>query len=100
MDFHMRRAVTRFGRLELELLEPVNGPTPHMVFLKNHGPGLYSLGLGEVSDYDHVRHSLRRGGIDVEMAWQRDKDESTTKLLATQPALGALLELEHRTASL
>lgn len=99
MNFQIRRAVAGFGRLELELLEPVSGPTPPMICLKKHGPGLFQLNLGPVPDHDEMLYSLRRGGIDMEMTWRRDNGGPTVTLLDTQKPLGARFEIERLTTN-
>ncbi len=43
--------MTRIGGVELELIQPVNGPSPHMEFLEAKGEGIHHLGFA-VDDLD------------------------------------------------
>jgi methylmalonyl-CoA/ethylmalonyl-CoA epimerase len=43
VDYTMRTAVTRVGGLDLELVEPGEGPSQYQEFLAEHGEGLHHL---------------------------------------------------------
>jgi catechol 2,3-dioxygenase-like lactoylglutathione lyase family enzyme len=54
------------GDLQLELIEPVSGPTIHAEFLERHGPGLHYVCF-EVEDLDEACASAEAAGVPVLM---------------------------------
>jgi len=53
-DFHVRAALADFGDMQIELLEPVQGPSTYMEFLKTYGQGIHHVSFGESGDHDEV----------------------------------------------
>jgi methylmalonyl-CoA/ethylmalonyl-CoA epimerase len=43
VDYSMRTAVTRVGGVDLELVEPLDGPSQYREFLDRHGEGLHHI---------------------------------------------------------
>jgi catechol 2,3-dioxygenase-like lactoylglutathione lyase family enzyme len=54
------------GDLQLELIEPVSGPTIHAEFLDDHGPGLHHVCF-EVDDMDVACRGAEAAGLSVLM---------------------------------
>ena len=54
------------GELQLELIEPVSGPTIHAEFLREHGPGLHHVCF-EVEDLDAACRAAEEAGLPVLM---------------------------------
>jgi catechol 2,3-dioxygenase-like lactoylglutathione lyase family enzyme len=54
------------GDLQLELIEPVSGPTIHAEFLAAHGPGLHHVCF-EVADVDAACAAAEAAGVPVLM---------------------------------
>jgi catechol 2,3-dioxygenase-like lactoylglutathione lyase family enzyme len=54
------------GELQLELIQPVSGPTIHAEFLERHGPGLHHVCF-EVDDVDTACAAAEDAGIPVLM---------------------------------
>ena len=54
------------GDLQLELIEPVSGPTIHAEFLAEHGPGLHHVCFG-VDDLDAACAAAEAAGVPVLM---------------------------------
>jgi catechol 2,3-dioxygenase-like lactoylglutathione lyase family enzyme len=54
------------GDLQLELIQPVSGPTIHAEFLEAHGPGLHHICF-EVDDLDRACAAAEQAGIEVLM---------------------------------
>lgn len=51
-----------WGRIELELLQPVEGKSLHEEFLRTHGEGLQHLGIN-VQNYDETFEKMKRAGF-------------------------------------
>jgi catechol 2,3-dioxygenase-like lactoylglutathione lyase family enzyme len=62
------------GDLQLELIEPVSGPTIHAEFLERHGPGLHHVCF-EVEDLDEACASAEAAGVPVLMRGSMMDDE-------------------------
>ena len=54
------------GELQLELIQPVSGPTIHAEFLEAHGPGLHHVCF-DVEDLDAACASAEAAGLPVLM---------------------------------
>ena len=59
-------AGVNFGGLDLELIQPVDGDSPHMEFLKNHGEGVQHIGFA-VDDVDKEVKALKEKGAKVQL---------------------------------
>ena len=58
----LRMGKAMWGRLELELLQPLEGKSLHEEFLRTHGEGLQHLGIN-VRDYDEVFDRMKKEGF-------------------------------------
>jgi len=92
VDMHIRTAITNFGNLQLELLEPISGPSSHMDFLKSHGEGIHHVSLGELEDHDQVLSAFKGLGIETEMTGLLG-GATTFTYMATQKDLGTIFEI-------
>ncbi len=61
-NFYIKCAFTQNGSLEVELIQVLDGETPHSEFLKNHGDGLQHLRF-RVDDVDAVTAKLAEKGV-------------------------------------
>ena len=91
-DFHVRAALADHEGLQLELLEPVYGPSTHREFLKTHGQGIHHLSFGAVPDHDHMVAALERHGCEIESTGLLGGAVTFT-YMATQQALGTVFEV-------
>jgi hypothetical protein len=68
IDFHVRGALADLGDMQIELLEPVTGPSTYMEFLKNFGQGIHHVSFGESEDHNEVVSIVQSNGIEIEMS--------------------------------
>ncbi|MBN2040636.1 MAG: VOC family protein [Spirochaetes bacterium] len=59
-------AGVNLGGLDLELIQPVDGDSPHMEFLKNHGEGIQHVGF-LVDDVDKEVEAMKEKGAKVQL---------------------------------
>ncbi|MEE9281279.1 MAG: VOC family protein [Myxococcota bacterium] len=91
-EIHIEGALANHGHMQLELLEPVSGPSTHMEFLKTRGQGVHHVSFGAVDDHDEVVAALESQGIDVEMTGRIGADTTFT-YMASQADLGTIFEV-------
>jgi len=92
IDFHVKAALADFGDMQIELLEPVAGPSTYMEFLRTHGQGVHHLSFGEAEDHDEVVSVLKNHWIDIEMSGVLGTAIRFT-YMATQKELGTIFEV-------
>jgi catechol 2,3-dioxygenase-like lactoylglutathione lyase family enzyme len=66
VEFSAHISLGSSGGLQLELIQPVSGPTIHAEFLERHGPGLHHVCF-EVEDVDAACAAAERAGVPVLM---------------------------------
>ena len=66
VEFTAHVSLSYAGDLQLELIEPVSGPSIHAEFLSAHGPGLHHVCF-EVEDLDAACESAGAAGLPVLM---------------------------------
>ncbi|MEJ2170430.1 MAG: VOC family protein, partial [Desulfobacterales bacterium] len=79
------------GDLEIELLQPLWGPSSHQEFLAARGDGIHHLSFCGTENFDLFADALERGGIQPEMLGKVSGDISFS-YMATQEALGTIFE--------
>jgi hypothetical protein len=92
MDCGLRIAIAYLGKMQLELIQPLYGPSTHMSFLKEQGEGIHHVSFGVVEDHDRIVSSLTAKGIGIEMQGLVG-EVSTFTYLATQKTLGTIFEV-------
>ena len=60
----LKVALAQAGPVQVELIEPVEGVTPHSEFLKEKGEGANHVNCGLVEDLDNVLAKLAEDGIE------------------------------------
>jgi 4-hydroxyphenylpyruvate dioxygenase-like putative hemolysin len=58
----IRMGKAMWGNMELELLQPLEGKSPHMDFFRQHGEGLHHLGFF-VPNFDELCENFLREGF-------------------------------------
>jgi methylmalonyl-CoA/ethylmalonyl-CoA epimerase len=92
--FSIRIAMAQVGSLLIELLQPLEGPTPHADFLAQHGEGLQHLGIFVESLAQATEQMKQLGYRDVCSAFGIGKDGSGgATYFDTDRATGALFEI-------
>jgi len=89
---HIKAGIAQFGELQLELLQPVKGPSTYMEFLRTRGQGIHHLSFGERNDHDKVISGFESMGIEVEASGLLGGTITFT-YLATQKDLGTIFEV-------
>ncbi|MCX6090007.1 MAG: VOC family protein [Candidatus Atribacteria bacterium] len=91
-DFEVIIAVTGLGDMQIELIQPVKGPSIYWEFLDKKGEGIHHI-KEYVSDEDmeKVLNEYKQKGIEVIQSGKFDDD--VFYYLDTEPTLGYLLEL-------
>lgn len=92
VDFNVRAALADFGDMQIELLEPVSGPSTYREFLDDYGEGIHHLSFGESEDHDEVVSILKGHGIHIEMDGVLGNAIRFT-YMATQKELGTIFEM-------
>ncbi|MFO7964844.1 MAG: VOC family protein [Desulfobacterales bacterium] len=90
-DFHVRAALANLGDMQIELLEPVKGPSTYMEFFNQCGQGVHHVSFGETEDHREVISIMQNHGFDIEMTGILGGAVRFT-YLATQKALGTIFE--------
>jgi len=94
VHYSMRLALTKVGLVELELIEPLEGPSIYKEFLAKKGEGLHHLGF-VVDDLDGALAAFSNMGIDILMSGKWG-DVSEYYYMDTEPVLGIIYELIKR----
>lgn len=89
-DTCIKIALANHGKIQLELLQPVSGPSTHMDFLKTRGQGIHHFSFGPVEDHDECISRMKTQGIEVEMTGLLNG--STFSYVETQKDLGTIYE--------
>lgn len=89
----LRLARANLGKIRIELIQPLYGPSAHGEFLEHHGEGVHHVSLGLVEKHDEIVAAAGRAGIGIEM--QGVLGGATSTYLATRERLGTILELER-----
>jgi hypothetical protein len=92
MDCGLRLAIADLGKLQMELIQPLYGPSTHMSFLQEQGEGIHHVSFGVVENHDQIVSKLTARGIGIEMQGLVG-DVPTFTYLATQKTLGTILEV-------
>jgi hypothetical protein len=91
VNLHTKAAIAQFGDLQIELLQPVKGPSTYRDFLKSRGPGIHHLSFAQIKDHDEMISGFNKMGIEVEYAGLLGGTITFT-YLASQKDLGTIFE--------
>jgi methylmalonyl-CoA/ethylmalonyl-CoA epimerase len=90
-DCRLKMAFARSGVVELELIQVLEGQTPHSDFLRRHGEGMQHLRF-RVDDCDGVTAALAKEG--VETLWgQKFPGIAAFAYMKTDKTSGLMVEL-------
>lgn len=98
IDCGLRLAMADLGRIQLELIQPMYGPSTHMSFLQEQGEGIHHISFGAVEGHDQIISGLTARGIGIEMQGLAG-DVDTFTYLATQKVLGTIFEVVNPAVS-
>lgn len=92
VDACVRIATANLGNIQIELLQPMHGPSTHMEFLNRHGQGVHHLSFGIIDGHDRAVEEFANAGIGIEMQGLIGGSNTFT-YLASQKELGAIFEI-------
>lgn len=78
--------------LQIELLQPVAGPTPHRDYLRKHGDGAHHFSLGRLPEHDQLQAHLMSSGIALQMQSDNGGEGRTATYMASEKEMGWVLE--------
>lgn len=64
---YVRGTVANFANVQLELIEPLFGPSSHIDHLRDHGEGVQHLSFGILDRYDDALAAWQQRGIGLEL---------------------------------
>jgi len=88
---HVKAGLAQFGGIQLELLQPVQGPSTYMEFLRTRGQGIHHVSFDRIDDHDTVISGFESMGIEIESSGLLG-GAITFTYLATQKDLGTVFE--------
>jgi methylmalonyl-CoA/ethylmalonyl-CoA epimerase len=90
----VKAAMAQIGALQIELLEPVSGKSPHQDYLEQRGEGVQHLGI-IVENLDQAAQEMKQLGYQEIMSAEGflPNGEGAAIYFDTQSNLGTLLEL-------
>jgi len=88
----IRLAIADLGKMQMELIQPIYGPSTHMEFLNERGEGIHHVSFGNIDEHDSVLSALKEQGIGIEMQGLIE-GITTFTYLATQKKLGTIFEM-------
>lgn len=93
-DFRMNVALTQCGAVQLELIEPLQGPTIYHEMLERHGEGIHHFGVW-VPSLDEAVAQARAAGFEVIQSGRGYgvQGDGGFAYLGTEETLGAIFEL-------
>ena len=92
MDCCLRLAIADLGKMQIELIQPMYGPSTHMSFLEEKGEGIHHVSFGVIEGHDKIISGLMGRGIGIEMQGLAG-DVDTFTYMSTQKALGTVFEV-------
>ena len=90
---HIKVAYAMWGSLQLELLMPISGPSPHRDFLITQGSGAHHLSYGPIEAHDQIVADLSKQSIAIQMQSDNGGVGRTATYMDTLEQLGFVLEL-------
>ncbi|MCE5200481.1 MAG: VOC family protein [Armatimonadota bacterium] len=91
-DFTARMAFAEIGPIELELIQPMGGPSVWGDYLKEHGPGIHHIRFN-VDEYESVTDYLKTYGIDVAQSGDGIRPGTQWANLGTEALIGFGIEI-------
>lgn len=89
---HVHVAYGQWQQLQIELLQPVAGPTPHRDYLRSKGAGAHHLSLGRLPKHDALATYYQQLGITLQMQSDNGGEGRTASYMNTLAELGWVLE--------
>ena len=78
--------------LQIELLQPVAGPTPHRDYLRRYGDGAHHFSLGRLVEHDQLLSYLQANDVALQMQSDNGGPNRTATYMGSEKQLGWVLE--------
>ncbi|MCV6621730.1 MAG: VOC family protein [Cellvibrionaceae bacterium] len=78
--------------LQIELLQPVAGPTPHRDYLRRYGDGAHHFSLGRLLEHDQLLQYLQANDVALQMQSDNGGLNRTASYMGSEKQLGWVLE--------
>ena len=93
-DARVKLAFFKAGQVQIELLEPVGGPSAWRDGLEQNGEGVHHIGF-VVNDLDRSIGALKAMGYEPLHSGRYDGDDGSYVYMDSRKALGVIVELLH-----
>ena len=90
-----KAAMGKLGDIQVELLQPISGPSTWMEYLKKDGEGLHHISFGFIEDHDAMLDAFKKAGYQIEMQGVLG-DAITFTYMGTRDDLGIIYEFAKR----
>ena len=90
---HVHVGYGQLDDLQIELLQPVAGPTPHRDYLRAYQQGAHHISLGRLQSHDALNKHYQQQGIRLQMQSDNGGAGRTASYMGTEQELGWVLEL-------
>ena len=84
-------AMGQLGDIQVELIQPVSGPSTWMEYFEKHGQGLHHVSFGRLEDHDEMLAAFQKAGYQIEMQGVLG-DAITFTNVGTRDDLGIIYE--------
>jgi hypothetical protein len=96
-EFTCRLAFADLGTVELELIEPLQGPSIWQDFLDKHGEGIHHIRFNTFDEKPILDH-LANNSVEVEMSGNGTRPGTAFYYLGTEDQIGFTLEIMRAVA--
>ena len=93
VNYSMRLAIAQVGSVQLELIEPLEGPSVYKEFLAERGEGLHHI-QSRIENVDETLAAFKEMGINILMSGKFGEGEFY--YMDTEPVLGTVYEVVKR----
>lgn len=93
VDYTMKIAVSQIGAMQIELIEPLEGPSIYKEFISQRGEGLHHI-QSRPRDLNETLESFKELGIEILMSGKYG--EGAFYYMDTEPILGIIYEIVNR----
>jgi hypothetical protein len=90
-----RVALSDWGDLQVELIQPLSGVGTHAEFQQKYGQGIHHMSFGMLEDYDAFLAGMKKAGFGIDMQGILAGFLSFT-YMSTQEDLGTIVEFTRR----
>lgn len=94
----VRAALCDLNGMQIELLQPLCGPSTHMEFFERQGEGVHHISFGAIDDADRFVSTLQNRGSEIEMQGTLG-GANTFIYMDTKKDFGTILEVVRPAAS-